>query len=571
MAIIGQKLVQQLKTTGLKATIAQRLDDGFTRFTSGLTWNDVRGVLRGDPPAKPNPRVKPHTEGFWFHIRPTFYHEAVTTLYPTFRLGFLSAWFFVFETITGIYLMIFYTPGPAVAYANMIDIMTNVPYGKFMRDLHRLGAEGMVIIVTLHMWRTYITASYKKPRQFTWFTGVILLIITMFLSFSGYLLPWDQLAFWAVTIGTSMADAAPVVGPTVNVLLRGAPEIGAGGLLRFYLMHVLLFPLIGLIFIFVHYYKVVRFGISLPPEMENIGEDTARKVDPTKRVNFMPDILTNELMYVAVMFALLAIGPFTYYVGAPLENHSDPLVTPLHTVAPWYFYWLQGLIKIPHIFPFLPEGSAINAAIDGFFSNVLGITPKTFWGIIVPPIIIVLLLVVPYIDPNPSRRYKDRKVAMGLGVFFQLIILYLSLGGIPTGVPLTGFGNVAGDAATEVAQEFIPDEGEALVKEIPYAQLVVGTHDISEDANVADAPKLNTILHEMHEMIVKKMQETNEVRKFYVNPNDPSTLPTGTVTISQLQENVKSFVITIKYTDKDGAPKQLSKTAWIHKEAGWAH
>ena len=561
MAIIGQKLVNQLKTTGLKATLAQRLDDGFTRFTSGLTWNDVRGVLRGDPAPKPNTRLAPHTEGFWFHIRPTFYHEAVTTLYPTFRLGFLSAWFFVFETITGIFLMIFYTPAPAVAYRDMIDIMTNVPFGKFMRDMHRLGAEGMVIIVTLHMWRTYITASYKKPRQFTWFTGAILLIITMFLSFSGYLLPWDQLAFWAVTIGTSMADAAPVVGPTINVLLRGAPEIGAGGLLRFYLMHVLLFPLIGMIFIFVHYYKVVRFGISLPPEMEEIGVDTARKVPIDKRVTFMPDILTNELMYVAVMFALLAIGPLTFYAGAPLENHSNPLVTPLHTVAPWYFYWLQGLIKIPHIFPFLPEGGLMNG-IDGFFSNVLGITPKTFWGIVVPPLIIVLVLLVPYIDPNPSRRYKDRKIALGLGVFFELLILYLSLGGRPLGVPFTDFGNVGGDAATEVGQEFIPDEGESLVKEIPFEQLKVGTHEITEKASIEGAPKLNQVIDEMAAMMGKKRQEADPKKRL-------STDATGTLTVSELQGNVKSVVITIKYTDLAGAPKQFSKTAWVHKDGGW--
>lgn len=200
MAFVGQKLVKQIQTTGLKATVAQRLDDAFTRFTAGLSWSDVRGILRGDPPPKPNPRVKPHTEGFWFHIRPTFYHEAVTTLYPTFRLGLLSALFFTFEIITGIFLMIFYTPSPTYAYGNMLDILTNVPFGKFMRDLHRLGAEAMVIVVTLHMVRTFVTGSYKKPRQFTWFTGVVLLIVTLFLSFSGYLLPWDQLAFWAVTI-----------------------------------------------------------------------------------------------------------------------------------------------------------------------------------------------------------------------------------------------------------------------------------------------------------------------------------------------------------------------------------
>src|SRR4029450_9054422 len=119
MAVVGKRLADQVKTTGFKATLAQRADDVFTRMTSGLTWNDVRGVLRGDPPSRPNPRVKPHTEGFWFHIRPTFYHEAVTTLHPTFRLGLLSALFFAIETITGVYLMIFYTPSPERAYVNM--------------------------------------------------------------------------------------------------------------------------------------------------------------------------------------------------------------------------------------------------------------------------------------------------------------------------------------------------------------------------------------------------------------------------------------------------------------------
>ena len=563
MAIIGQKLVQQLKTTGVKATLAQRLDDGFTRFTSGLNWNDVRGVLRGDPPAKPNPRVKPHTEGFWFHIRPTFYHEAVTTLYPTFRLGFLSAWLFILETITGIYLMIFYTPSPGAAYVNMIDIMTNVPYGKFMRDLHRVGAEAMVIVVTLHMWRTYITASYKKPRQFTWFTGVLLLIITMFLSFSGYLLPWDQLAFWAVTIGTSMADAAPVVGPTVNVLLRGAPEIGAGGLLRFYLMHVLLFPLIGAIFIGVHYYKVVRWGISLPPDMDAVGEDTARKVDMSKRVNFMPDILTNEIMYVGVGFAILAVlSAFSnpIFPGAPLENHSNPLVTPLHTVAPWYFYWLQGMIKIPHIIPGI-------SLLDGLFANGLGITPKTFWGIMIPPIIIVLLFVVPYIDPNPSRRYKDRKVALVLGVAFEALILFLSLAGRPQGVPtwLSGFGDVRGDAATEVAQEFIPDEGESKIKEIPYSQLVEGEYTVSDNPQVADAPKLNEVIKEINEVMLQLKGHADPARKL-------ATDATTTLSIVKLQQNLKSATITVKYTDATtGTPKQLIKTAWVHESSGFSH
>ncbi len=560
MAIIGQKLVKQIQTTGLKATVAQRVDDAFTRFTAGLSWNDVRGILRGDPPPKPNPRVKPHTEGFWFHIRPSFYHEAVTTLYPTFRLGFLSAVFFMFEIITGIFLMIFYTPSPTYAYQNMIDIMTNVPFGKFMRDLHRLGAEAMVIVVTLHMIRTFATGSYKKPRQFTWFTGVVLLVVTLFLSFSGYLLPWDQLAFWAVTIGTSMADAVPGIGPQLNLLLRGAPDIGAGGLLRFYLFHVVLFPLIGIIFVAVHYYKVVRFGISLPPEMEAVGEDTARKVPPEKRVPFLPDILTNELMYMGVAFAIMAVSVVTWYQGAPLEHHADPLVTPNHTVAPWYFYWLQGLLKVPHIIPFLPGDLA--RAVDKVFFDVLGLTPKVFWGVIVGPLMIGVLFIVPYIDPNPSRRYGDRKVMLSIGALFAAAIVYLSLAGIPTGVPITGFGYVGGDPASEVGQEFIPDEGVGPVRRLPYQDYRVGTWTVSAQPNTG-SPAFDSMIRAIHNSM--------EHRKANADPLGRKLSPeaTATLKVEQKQENLLHVVLTINFTDDSGRPTQFMKDTYLHALSGY--
>jgi quinol-cytochrome oxidoreductase complex cytochrome b subunit len=554
MAIIGQKLVNQLRTTGVKATLAQRLDDAFTRFTSGLSLNDVRGVLRGDPPAKPNPRVKPHTEGFWFHIRPTFYHEAVTTLYPTFRLGLLSALFFLWETITGLVLMIFYTPAPANAYRDMIEIMTNVPFGKFMRDLHRIGAEGMVISVTLHMMRTFITGSYKKPRQFTWFTGVVLLIVTLFLSFSGYLLPWDQLAFWAVTIGTSMADAAPLIGREVNLLLRGAPDIGAGGLLRFYLFHVLLFPLIGLVFVFVHYYKVVRFGISLPPEMEPVGEDNARKVPLDKRVNFLPDIATNEIMYTAVTFAFLAVLSATWFVS-PFENHANSRQTPLHTVAPWYFYWLQGLLKIPNVIPGL-------GFLDSFFANVVGITPKIMWGVIMGPALIGILFIVPYIDPNPSRRYGDRKIMLALGAAFTALIVYLSLAGRPLGVPLTGFGYVGGDPAVEVGQEFIPDEGEGPVKAMKFDALLPRKYEVTGSPGTG-SEELDHLIKEINDNISIRKQGPDPLGN--VMPQDAK----GSIEIVEVQGDLKKFSLFIDYTDVNGAPQKFIKGIYLHKESGY--
>ncbi|MFI4983133.1 MAG: cytochrome bc complex cytochrome b subunit, partial [Nevskiales bacterium] len=277
--------LDDVKAKGLLPAILFKTNEAVERVTAGLDIDDIRSVLRGDPPPRPNPRVKPHADGFWFHMRPTYYHNLVTGLYPSFRLGWLSTYFFVFEILTGLFLMIFYTPSPLVAYENMINILSNVPFGRLMRDLHKLGAELMVIVVLLHMARTYLTGNYKKPRQFTWVTGIGLLGITLVLSFSGYLLPWDQLSLWAVTIGASMVEAIQPqqVGDIANLIVRGGPQFNAGGLLRWYLAHVLMLPLIGIVLLGVHYYKVVIHGHSLPPEAEAVGEDTAQRVPTDQR------------------------------------------------------------------------------------------------------------------------------------------------------------------------------------------------------------------------------------------------------------------------------------------------
>src|SRR5262249_24950349 len=275
------------KEKGLRKAVFELVDETVERLTPGMNIQDIREALRGEAPSRrPNPLLTPHADAFWLHMRPSYYHQAVTGSSPSFRLGVLAPYFFFIEIITGLFLMIFYTPSPEAAYPNMINILSNVPLGQFTRDMHRLGAEGMVLAVALHTIRTFATGSFKRPRQFTWFSGIVLLLITLFMSFSGYLLPWDQLSFWAVTIGTSMAEAAPpaIVGTSVNLLLRGAPDIGAGGLLRFYLLHVFLGPLILVVFLGVHYYKVVLHGASLPPQLEEVGQDTAKRIPMDKRV-----------------------------------------------------------------------------------------------------------------------------------------------------------------------------------------------------------------------------------------------------------------------------------------------
>ncbi|MDZ4771113.1 MAG: cytochrome b N-terminal domain-containing protein [Chloroflexota bacterium] len=439
--------LDDIKEKGLKRALFEGINEVVERATAGMNVQDLREALRGDAPSrKPNPRLQPHADGFWLHMRPSYFHKSVTGLYPEFRLGWLSTYFVFFETITGIFLMVWYTPSPDVAYANMLSIMANVPLGQFMRDLHRLGAEAMVLIVTLHMLRTFLTASYKKPREFTWFSGVILLALTFFLSFSGYLLPWDQLALWAVTIGASMVEAAPpeIVGTNLNLLLRGGPEIGANGLLRFYLLHVLAVPALLFIFVGVHYYKVVLHAHSLPPGEENIGEDTAKRVPLDKRVYFIPDVLTSEIMWIGIT-TLVLIVLVTWFFHAPLEAHANPQSTPLGTTAPWYFLWVQGALKLGD---------------------------KVIWGIVFPTIVVVFLMAYPYLDVTKSRRWAHRRLQLTIAFGMAAGFTVLSYMGLPE------FG-VINSADSEILHELTKEPAfnhVGVLLPVPYDELAPGMY-----------------------------------------------------------------------------------------------
>ncbi len=512
----------EVKKKSFLQTILDAADDVFTRVTAGISAGEVRRMLRGEPPGRPNPRLKPHSEAFLLHIKPTYYHESVTRFTHTFRLGLLSTYLFFVETITGLILMIWYAPTPERAYTDMIRLLSNVPLGQLMRDMHRLGAELMVVVVTLHMVRTYLTGSYKAPRQFTWFTGVLLLVLTLFLSFSGYLLPWDQLAYWAVTIGTSMAEAVPppIVGETVNLLARGAPDIGANGLMRFYLLHVLFLPLALFLFFFVHYYKVVHFGISLPSDEEEVGQDTANKVPADRRVYFLPDVLIDESALLIAFTALMVLVS-TFFFAAPLESIANPQSTPLHTVAPWYFYWLQGLLKI---------------------------ADKTIAGVYVPGILLVLLMAIPYLDRNPSRRGRDRRVAIISGVVAGIVIIVLSWMGTP-------YYAVQGAPAVEIVQELMPEEGMGPLREMGYAHLPLGAYDSRENATTEDE-EFNVVLHEFNESIKAFAEKDPSFNEAY-----------GVLTISQEQPQLKRITWDINWLSPDGKDEAFKRIFFLHENA----
>jgi quinol-cytochrome oxidoreductase complex cytochrome b subunit len=512
----------EVRNKGIVNTVLGLADDTFTRITAGISAGEFRRMLRGEAPGRPNPRLKPHSETFLLHIKPTYYHESVTRFTHTFRLGLLSTYLFGIETITGIFLMIWYAPSPERAYVDMIRLLSNVPFGQFMRDLHRLGAELMVVFVTAHMVRTYLTGSYKPPRQFTWFTGVILLVVTLFLSFSGYLLPWDQLAFWAVTIGTSMAEAVPpaIVGETVNLLARGAPDIGANGLLRFYLLHVFFLPLLLILFFFVHYYKVVHFGISLPAQEEEVGQDTANKVPADRRIYYLPDVLMDETSFL-IGFTALTVLITVFFFQAPLESIANPQSTPLHTVAPWYFYWLQGLLKI---------------------------ADKTIAGVILPGVLLVLLAAIPYLDPNPSRRGKDRRVAIISGVVAGIVMIILSWMGTPQYA-------VQGAPAVEIVQEIMPEEGAGIVREIGYQHLPIGTYDTREELH-SDDPEFAEVLHEF-EAAVRHFDEID----------DDFNHAYGILEIIQDQPQLKKLAWQIHWVSAQGSEDVFNRNFYLHEDS----
>jgi quinol-cytochrome oxidoreductase complex cytochrome b subunit len=518
-------------------------EGAFRGIMAGLSAREMRAILRGDPPTeKPNPRYKAQVKSFILHLRPKYYQRASTWFTHTWRLGWFSVFFFVVETITGIILMIFYAPTPEEAYGDMLYILSRVPFGLFMRDLHRLGAEGMVAVVVLHMVRVFFTGSYKGPRKFTWFTGVILLLVTLFLSFSGYLLPWDQLAYWAVTIGTSMAGAAPVGGREANLLLRGGLDIWAGGLLRFYLLHVLLLPLLAIIFISVHYYKVAReHFISLPASVEEGDMPPEEKRHNEERIDLIPNLLIHELMLtsVATLFMVLAVATFYH---APLEAHADQNVTPLHTMAPWYFLWLQGMLKLGD---------------------------PTLMGVILPTMIFGLMFVVPWLDRNPHRLARRRPFAIGIGLATTIMILVLTYMGLPQ------YG-IETPQAQDILSHLVPATHPGPIKELHWDEIETAT-DGSEkvyfvsypeawrnDPAYADPEKFEFIEgyepapgepdDEFHEILRHFKAEVENATKL-VAPFDANTMkyperyPLATVEVSKIQPGMKWVELRINWDE----------------------
>ena len=565
-----KRVAQQSRVTGFKVA-----DDTMRAVSAGMGIADVRAMFRGDPPIeKPNPRYKVFTNAFFAHIRPRYYERSSTKFTHTFGLGFISAFAFFVELITGVILMVFYIPSQDQAYQSMIKIITEVPFGQLMRDIHRVGAEVMVLAVGLHMLRVYLTGSYKHPRQFTWVTGIVLLVLTLALSYSGYLLPWDQLAYWAVTIGTSMAKSAPpkeIAGYISNLLLRGGDTIGQNGLLRFYLGHVILLPIIAIAFISVHYYRVSRLhGISLPASEEESPDPAVRKAAKEK-LDYLPEVLTKELMWIAIgVFVMVGFAAFAFH--APLEHHSDPFRTPLHTTAPWYFLWIQGMLKDPFLLPALRAlRDSIGIDLVQFYDS------PAIQGVILPTIMALIALGIPYIDEwwdkiwgrTSSRMGKNRKLGIAMGLGFTALLLLFTYFGTPLYA-------VSAPPAVEIGQEFIPEEcvlppipllpdncGE--VRKLGYDGLPTGTYDL---ASYATPPSNANSLQAMLVNMQKAVQNQATVAKSSATQGLADAQ--GFFIVEDWQSNLKKVTLRVTWTPRAlGDTGTYEKIIYLHKDSAY--
>jgi ubiquinol-cytochrome c reductase cytochrome b subunit len=394
--------------------------------------------LRNEQRVEAKNRILPGISSFFFHLRPLQYPAGSIQFSNTLYLGFFTTLFLAVEVFTGILLMVYYTPTPTSAYQS-IQTLALVPFGQLLRDLHRLVGDLLVLSAFLHMARVAVSGSYKGPRRFTWLTGSLLFFLVLALAFSGYLLPWDQLSYWAVTVGTGFIGAFPGIGPWLMEILRGGPEIGAGGLLRFYLLHVVLLPVAVLPLLAVHYYRVARLhGISLP-----ICSTAPRHSDDLRPVSLWPTVVMQELQVSLVaVFMLIAVVAFAY--DAPLGAPANPLHTPSHIQAPWFFLWAQGL---------------------------LGICPATLPALALVVTSGLLLLFLPWYDRRQRRPFGQRpRFALALIISLGLLLLLTFLG--------ARIQQPAGHSPEILLDSLVPVDGHGPLHTLTYGELSLGVHTV---------------------------------------------------------------------------------------------
>lgn len=358
---------------------------GLRRFSENLRAAPRRlreTMFRGGRPVSDRTRSTFVFGNVFLHLHPVRVHRWSLRPTFTFGLGILTLAAFLVATVTGIFLMVYYKPATALAYDSIKDIHFVVPTGRFIRNIHRWSANLMVVGVLLHMARVFYTAAYRSPREFNWVVGMALLALTLGLSFTGYLLPWDQLAYWAVTIGANIAQSPREVTDALGItawfdpgglqkeLLLGSDQVGEESLIRFYLLHVMVLPIALVTLLAVHFWRVRKDGGLVRPADAGARLGPLRGVQPvfteapqktwslaalvkgkTPAVGRGPEGTVPSMPH--LVYAEVAVLMLTCFVcvalslvsDAPLKELANPAVPENPAKAPWYFLGLQELVS----------------------------------------------------------------------------------------------------------------------------------------------------------------------------------------------------------------------------------
>jgi quinol-cytochrome oxidoreductase complex cytochrome b subunit len=298
----------------------------------------VRQSIRRDefPLADDRSRMKAVMNNLVLHIHPSKVAKPTLKFTYTWGLGGLAILLMMILAVTGVMLMFVYTPTPESAYNDMLRLRTEVWFGQLIRNLHHWSGNLMIVVAFLHMLRVFFTGGFRPPREFNWVLGIVLLLLVVAANFTGYLLPWDQLAYWAVTVGTSLLDYIPFVGPGLSRLILGGPEVGAATLTNFYGLHVAIIPLTMFGIISFHIWRVRKDTLSIPRRLDKPLPDRIEKVTT------LPHLVAIEFVFALVMIALILL--WASWVDAPLEEAANPDHSPNPAKAAWYFMGLQELL-----------------------------------------------------------------------------------------------------------------------------------------------------------------------------------------------------------------------------------
>jgi quinol-cytochrome oxidoreductase complex cytochrome b subunit/mono/diheme cytochrome c family protein len=362
-------------------------------------------------------------------------------------IGSMAVFFFVIQVFTGALLAFNYAPTPGEAYNSVKYIMTELTGGPLIRGLHHWGASMMLIIVVLHMIQVFIYGAYKKPREATWMVGVTLLLITLAFGLTGYLLPWDNRAYWGTVVTTQIASQAPIAGPYLLRLLGSQGSVGNVTFSRFYALHTVLLPPLTIILIGTHIYLVRKHGVAAAPG------DTAPKR------KFFPEQVFKDTVGVALAFIVLFI--MAVVAKVPLERLADPTDTAYIPRPEWYFLFLFQTLK--------------------FFKGPL----ETVGSVVLPGVAVLTLFLIPFIDRGPMIRLGKRTFAISF-----VILAAIAWTGLTTAAVVTTPKNQESAEDAETPATETPEAAAPATPEAAPASAGSTTSSTTPAATPSAAPKL---------------------------------------------------------------------------------